>query len=94
MKKSALFTIAAVFCVGTLAQAPQPGAPGFAESGPKQPDSARFAQLKQEILARQQDRINALQQGMACINAAQTHDQLRECRQQEHQALEQLQRHQ
>ena len=96
MKKTALFTVAALLCTGSFAQTPQPGAPESAAGAAQQrsSDPARFAQFKQEILARQQESISVLQQGIACISAAQTREQLRECRQQERQAMEQLQRRQ
>ncbi len=95
MKKSACFAFFALFTGFCFAQVPPPGAPEGAPAGPhqKQADPARFAQVKQEILNRQQERINVLQQGMACISAAQNHEQLRVCREQEHQAMEQMQRH-
>jgi len=96
MKKAALFTVAALLCGGSFAQTPQAEPPGSGANGPHQgqPDPARFAQFKQAILTRQQERINVLQQGIACISAAQTHEQLHACRQQERQEMEQLQRHQ
>lgn len=92
MKRTIICLAATLLCSISFAQTVPPGAPPAGRPG--QQDPARFAEFKQEVLARQQAHLAVLQQGIACISAAQNHEQLRACREQEHQAMEQFQRHQ
>jgi hypothetical protein len=53
-----------------------------------------FAQMKQIHIQGIQGRISILQTTLSCVNAASSHDQMKACREQEHQAMESLEQQQ
>jgi hypothetical protein len=63
------------------------GGPGAGQPGAAA-DPARFAQAKDLMAKRQQERIDILQKGLSCIQAAQDQPAMRQCMQQERAAMQ------
>ncbi|HEY8084677.1 MAG TPA: hypothetical protein VIE69_03610 [Methylophilaceae bacterium] len=68
---------------------PPPGGPMPPPGHPVSPEM--FQKMKARMLDNQQQRIQILQQGATCMQAATAIDQIKDCRDKEHQALTQLQ---
>jgi hypothetical protein len=58
--------------------------------GERRHNPEMFQKMKSKMIEDQQQRVQILQQGESCIQAASAPDQLRACHKQEHEAMEQL----
>ena len=100
MNKGLILVVSLLLSSITFAQTtttqsrPQGSYQGNSQAGTNggQSEQARFAEHKQMIEQRQQARIQTLQQGLACIQAAQNHEALHQCMEQEKVAMGQHER--
>ena len=93
MKKPYALIIATFFALPGLAQTTQQTSPSQSPQRPGGPNGQSssngqdFAQHKQEILQHMQARLQATQTAISCIQAANDHQALQSCREQERQAM-------
>jgi TolA-binding protein len=92
---TALFSLGALVCIAAQAQpAGGPAAGGAAEQkagpGPGQ-ERPNFEAIKADIIKGHQARIQVLQQSLTCMQGAKDQAAMRTCRQNERQAMQQLQ---
>jgi hypothetical protein len=66
------------------------GVPAFASDGNQPPKGPgpNFEERKSELLKNIDERINSLQEGKKCVEAAQNHDDLKACREKQRKEME------